>query len=81
MSRAKGSRRFPLATEWFDLGLDLDREAQRKLGHAHRRAGVISCVGAVNFEDQVAETVDHVRLLGKTGRGIYMPKTLNRTVT
>src|SRR5262245_20066099 len=54
-----------------DLGLDLDGEPKRQLGHPNRAASVGPALGAEHADDEVGETVDHGRLSMKAGRGIH----------
>src|SRR5664279_6134969 len=70
--RAGVRPQLPIGASWVDrdLRLDLDGNAEGQLGHAHRRACVLSTLRAVQLHDQVGEAIDDRGLLFETGRGI-----------
>jgi hypothetical protein len=66
VGRARGITRPKL-----DLGFDLDRDAERQLGHADGTARMATPLGSEDLEDQIAEPVDHARLPVETRRRIH----------
>src|SRR5579884_17180 len=53
-----------------DLRLDLDGDFEGQLGHADGGAGMLAYLRTVQFQNQIGEAVDDLRLAGKAGRGV-----------
>src|SRR5262249_36644761 len=52
------------------FGLDLHAEAEGKGGNADGGAGMAAPLRAVQLDDEIGETVDHLRLAVELGRGV-----------
>ena len=58
----------------FNLALNLHRNIERQLGHAHGAAAVGSDFGAEQFEDQIREPVDDAGLLAEARCRVHHAK-------